>query len=143
MIAEVAAAYESVKAATTIVRGLNSLNTKAEVNQAVIEIQGHLLDTQHTVMQMQDKVQEMKSRIAALERFSPEKFELRDLVNDGHPFSGRKVYVETATGTQFCPGCFTDSKLTPVQFGSAGTVAFQCKSCKTNLGHADDHRFVV
>lgn len=142
MIAEAAAAYESIKAASTIVRGLNSLNTQAEVNQAVIDLQQHLLDTQHTVMQLQDKVQELKAQIADLERFSPEKYELVDLVYNGHRFSGRKVQVEKATGTYYCPGCFAASKLTPVQFSSEGTSAYKCKSCDTNLSYADDHRLI-
>ena len=138
MVAEVAAAYESVKAATTIVRGLNSLNTKAEVNQAVIEIQGHLLDTQHTVMQLQDRLQEMKVRIDALERFSPEKFRLEELVHDGHRYSGRRAYVEIETGIPYCPGCFPNSKLTPVQFTSSGELTSKCPHCSTYLGSADD-----
>lgn len=138
MIAEVATAYESVKAATTIVRGLSSLNTKAEVNQAVIELQGHLLDTQHNVMQLQEKLQEMKARIESLERFSPERFRLEELVHAGHRFSGRRAYVEIETGIPFCPGCFTNNKLTPVQFNSTGKLTSTCKNCGTSLGGADD-----
>ena len=140
MIAEVAAAYESLKAASTIARGMNSLNNQAEVNQAVIDIQRHLLDTQHLVMQLQDTVQELKSQIVELERFGSERFNLIDLVYQGHSYSGRKAYLETASGAFYCPGCFSNGKLTPIQFEPSGTDTHICKGCGTYLGTSDDYR---
>ncbi len=143
MAAEIATAFASIKAAATIARGMNSLNNRTEVNQAVIDIQQHLLDTQQTVALLQDQIEEYKGKIRELESFSPERFVLAPLVHDGHRYSGRQAYQEAATGAFFCPGCFANKTLTPVQFGSDGTWVQGCKTCSTNLGWSDDHRVSV
>jgi len=138
MITEVSAAYEGVKAAITIARGLQNLKTEAEVNQAVIEIQRHLLDTQHTVLQLQETIQSLKTKIAELEQFDTSRFELVDVVYEGHKYSGRKAPRDKTTDDYYCPTCFSQRRLTVIQFSSDGTSAYDCGSCDKSIGWAND-----
>lgn len=139
MIPEALAAYESVKAATTIARGLQSLNTQSEINLAVIDLQQKLLETQQFVLALQEKVQEMKERVTELEKIDSDQFEIADLVTRGHSYTGIKVYRHKETEVLFCPVCFGQKKLIPLQFSSGGQVHEKCGACQTFFGTSDGY----
>lgn len=139
MVNELTAAYKSLKAAKDIAGGIQSLDTETEVNQAVIDLQEQLLETQQLLLSLQDEAQQMRDRIEELEKIDESKFEVAEIEHNGHTFSGRKAYRQKESGTYFCPVCFSDGDLVPLQFSQDGTSIRKCGSCDTRFGHSDDY----
>lgn len=139
MVSEITAAYESLKAATNIARGLKNLETQTEVNQAVIDLQEQLMGTQQLLLSLQEEAQSMRDKLADLQKIDESKFEVVEIEYKGHKYSGRRAYKEKETGAYFCPICFSDGKLVPLQFSSEGTSIRKCGSCTTRFGHSDNY----
>ena len=140
MVPEIAVVWQSLEAAVVMAKGIRSLDNESAVQNAVIDLQQKLLDTQASVMTFNMEFQAMQDRIRQLELIDPEKFELVEPVCDGHKYSGKLVYRELTTGHYFCPVCFGDKKrLVPIQFSSDGKYAQECGSCQNQLRHSDDY----
>lgn len=139
MVSEITAAYESLKAATNIARGLKNLETKTEVNQAVIDLQEQLLETQQLLLSLQEEAQNMRDKLAELQKIDESKFEVTEIEYEGHTYSGRNAYQKKDTGVYFCPVCFSEGRLVPLQFSQEGTSIRRCGSCETKFGESDDY----
>jgi len=134
MIQETIAAVQGIKAATDILRGMKSLDDRTKVNEAIIEVQSHLLGAQGAMFELQDVVQALKTRIKSLEALDPKQFELLEPVIEGRSWNGRRAYRDKGTGTYYCPGCYSQGQLVPVQFWE--NLAKPCGLCGTGLGYA-------
>jgi len=139
MVTEIKAAYDSLKAAKEIAGGLKKLDTNTEVNQAFIDLQQQLLETQQLLLSLQEEAQEMRDKIEELEKIDESRFEVTEIEYKGKKFSGRKAYREKESGTYYCPVCFSDGNLVPLQFSKNGTNIRQCGSCSTRFGDSDDY----
>ena len=138
MIAELSAIVTGTKASIEIASGLIGLKNEADRVQAVLDIQQHLVTAQKTALQLQETIQQLHDRIADLEKFEASNYELVELENNGHRFSGRKAYRELSTRLFFCPTCFAERKLGQIQFNEDGDYANECGICHMPLGSADD-----
>ena len=139
MIAETASVIEGIKAATTVIRGMKSLDDRTSINEAVIELQGYLLDSQSAMFELQDYVEALRTRIRELEAVDESRFELVEPQLNGHKWTGRRAYRDKSTGVFYCPGCFGQHTLTPVQFDQGETAP--CAACGTELGSATGTSF--
>ncbi|HJS12135.1 hypothetical protein [Sphingopyxis sp.] len=68
MIAEAGAAISSIKAAMDIARGVSSLKSEADINQAIIDIQRALLEAQNAALEDKQRLFQLRSELEELQR---------------------------------------------------------------------------
>lgn len=139
MIVEASAAVQGIKAAVQMAKQIKDLQNAAEIGAATVALQDKLRETQEYVFDLQEKVHELQARNAELERLDESKYELTEVEFAGHLFTGRKAYKHVDTEDYYCPVCFGEGKLIPLQSSSSGEYINDCGRCDTSFGHADDY----
>ena len=112
MIAEIQAGMGSAKAALDILKGVQSLQTEAAKNQAVIDIQRHVIETQQGLTVSLKRIDELEAEIVHLKDWSSEKqnYELAD-TGQGSLAYHRKEGLEPPEPPHWiCPQCYEDGK---------------------------------
>ena len=119
MIAEIHAGYTSAKAAVEIVKGIQALKSETAINQAVIDIQRLLLETQTSIMSANDlysaslkRVEGLEAEIARLKDWSIEKQDYV-LADTGQGSLAYKYLEGVESGYPphwICPQCCEDGK---------------------------------
>jgi hypothetical protein len=148
MIAETISAINGIKVAMDIAKGVSSLKTETEINQAVIDIQRALLDAQagafedrHSIARLTDEINDLKNQLLAKADWKKEQ-ERYVLTESEKGTFFYQLKTECADGEvlhRLCATCFvkgTKSILQTTQKARGGEVV-QCQTCDKELKLAD------
>ena len=137
MVAEFAAAFEGLKVASTIAKGIANLKTETEINLAIIDLQQHLVQTQQFVLKAQSSIRNLEDRLAQFETWETEKerYELKEVVLGGFVYATKEPIDSGDPPHWICPQCYQDRKKSILQtvhrMSSGGTTT--CHRCDLRL----------
>ena len=147
MIAETSATIGGIKAAMDMAKGVISLKTATEINQAIIDIQSKLLEAQSSAFDDKERISNLTQRIRELEKALTSK-------DDWAAQKARYVLTESPLGAfsynlkdpidgepfhRLCVKCAEDgfkSVLHTITKHSGGEIV-RCERCQSNLKLAD------
>jgi hypothetical protein len=123
-----------------MVKGINSLKTEAEVNQAVINIQRTLLEAQALALQdrerqsnLMKKIEELESRIKKFDDGDADmkRYELVEFPTGIMAYVLKEGEENSEPSHKLCPKCFGDGKKSILQVVSKrnGGESVRCPSC--------------
>lgn len=136
-----AAAWESLKVATSIGKALVDLKVEGEVrtkvsaiNDALFEAQRRMLEAQDSHAEMAKKVQELEEALKQYERWEQEKKRYQLAKTDAGTllYRLRADCLDGEPEHDLCPVCFQDEVKSILQVGTTGEVA-HCPRCKTSI----------
>jgi hypothetical protein len=119
MIAEITAGYESIKAATNLLKGLNAASTEAQINDVKIGLQRSLLDAQQGLFAAQQadaassaRIRDLERQIAGFNSWESEKdrFELRAIGAGAFAYVMKASEDNSNAGPWYCSNCFENGK---------------------------------
>ncbi len=148
MIAEAGAAISGIKVAMDMAKGIATLKSEAEINQAIIDIQRALLDAQsaalddkQTIARLADELSAVKREMQGFQKWENEKARYVLTKSKMGAFT-YDLRPESANGEVFhrlCVKCFESGSKsflhTTANHGGGEIV--ECKSCKAQLMLAD------
>lgn len=119
MIGELKSAYDSAKMVVDIAQGIQSLKTETAINQAVIDIQRHVLETQRGLTAAEQihaddlkRIDALEQKIMGMENWKAEsqRYELADTGQGSLAYSV-KVGMENGEPAHWiCPNCYQQGK---------------------------------
>ena len=142
-IAEITAALSATNGALKILKGINETAKNIKINEAVIELQGTLIDLNRKILLIQGEYESLtniKSKLEAELRKEKERnndriqYELRMIG------SGNYVYSFTGKGSpphDLCATCFDENQKTILQCVFDGGRSFY------KCGRSDSHSFFL
>ena len=142
MAIDPATLFTSVKAAYDIAKGINSLNTTVERNEAVSKVLEILLSVQSDALLMKEKhsvllseIDSLKKKILEFENWSDteKKYELKEVATQTFLYAYKKSETNPQPSHYICPQCYQDKKTYILQlyYEGEGTTQYQCTNCKT------------
>jgi hypothetical protein len=155
MIAELQAGYAGAKAAIDIAKGINSLTSETERNQAVIDIQRNVLDMQQALMAANEmlsvkdaKIREMETKLQGVDRWAEfaAGYVLRDTGQGAFAYQPTPDTLALTGEPEhwLCPACFENRRksiLSKVMLSAGRVELLACHPCKNELvtfGHRPD-----
>lgn len=140
MIAELQAGYAGTKAALDVAKGIFALKSEVERNQAVIDIQRHVLEAKRALGDAEREYTASLKRIEALEQ---EIARLKDWSSEMARYQARDVYrgaiayvmkpgMENGEEPHYlCANCFIDKRKSFLQLKgtSAMEAKYGCDAC--------------
>ncbi len=144
MIVETTAAFNGIRGALDIAKGINALKTEVERNQAVIDIQRALLDAQSGTLDDKQKMSELSSRIAHLESELAQKQQWEDEKNryaltqsqlGAYTYDLKPELANGEVSHRLCANCYGDDKksILHVTVKHSGGEIVECGKCKSKL----------
>lgn len=150
MIDAIQAGYSSAKAAIEIAKGISALKTETAINQAVIDIQRNVLETQGALSAAQEvhtanlkRIDALEQEIVRLKDWSAEKqrYELKRY----HPGSVARVLKLDMAGAdpihRLCAHCYDRGEkgyLNPTGESVRRCRMHRCSSCKTDVALGEE-----
>lgn len=147
MIAEIQAGYAGTKAALDIAKGVLSLKSETDRNQAVIEIQRHVMEAHRALFAAEQeyavslkRIDALEAEIARMKDWSGEmgRYEARN-VSRGAMVYMLKMGMENGEEPHWlCANCFTDRRKSFLQpkggpGPASGEVKYGCDTCNGYL----------
>lgn len=144
MIAEAGAAWGAIKAAYDIAKGVSSLNSETEKNDAIVEVQRAILEAQSAALadkqligDLADELRTLKSQLATADAWSVEKtrYILTASQLGAYTYDLRPSHADGEAFHRLCCTCFNNGKKAILQ-GKAkhsGGELVECLCCKTEL----------
>jgi hypothetical protein len=154
MIAETISALTGIKVAMDIAKGVSSLKTETEINQAIIDIQRALLDAQagafedrQAIAKLTDEIMDLTKQLAAKADWNKEK-ERYVLTESEKGTFFYQLKVHSANGEvlhKVCATCFEKggkSILQTIRKARGGEVV-QCQTCEKDIKLSDFNEPVI
>lgn len=119
MLETIQIAYNSGKAALDIAKGINALGSEVERNQAVIEIQRHVMDSNASLMEAQQaysaslkRIGELELQIVQLKSWDVEshRYELADTGQGSLAYRLKQGMENDEPSHWICPNCYQQGK---------------------------------
>ena len=144
MLAEISAGYTSLKAAVSIVQGLNATHTQIQINEVKIELQRLMLDAQSALMGAQTTEATASKRISDLEqqvvRFKTwegekERYELKRYYPGSFAFALKPEMANGEPPHRLCANCYQNGEKAILQAKNEyGTIlGHRCPLCKNEI----------
>jgi rubrerythrin len=111
-IAEVKAGYDGAKAALDILKGVQSLQSEAAKNEAVIDVQRHVIEAQQGLSTSLKRIDELEEEVARLTDWTAQKgrYELADTGQGSLAYRLREGLEPPEPQHWICPQCYEDGK---------------------------------
>lgn len=144
MLAEAGAAVGSIKTAIDILKGVRSLKSEADVNQAVIDVQRILLEAQSAAIddksrqiEMLKRISDLEARLAESDEWQAEKrrYRLTEFSTGRFAFVLAQDLAAGEPTHKLCAKCFTERRksiLQTVRKHSGGESVY-CQDCKQEM----------
>ena len=144
MFAEAGAAVGSIKTALDMLKGVRSLKSEADINQAVIEVQRILLDAQSAAVddksrqiELLNRISDLEARLAKAEEWESEKrrYRLTEFSTGRFAFVLVEDLGEGEPHHKLCAKCFTEKRksiLQTVRKHSGGESVY-CQHCTQEM----------
>lgn len=144
MIAEAGAAISGIKVAMEMAKGIAALNSEAEINQALIDIQRTLLEVQSAAFDDKLKISQLVDEKAALEKKLAEvdswveekkRYCLTKSEVGTFTYELRADFAEGEAHHRLCVTCFGNGKKSILQRrgNASGAVSAFCQNCHAEL----------
>jgi hypothetical protein len=141
MIAEAGTALTSLKTAMDMLKGVRALKSEADINEAVIDIQRLLLDTQAAALAdkerqfaLVDRISKLETQLAAKLRWENEKqrYQLTEFSTGRYAFVLKDNLSGGEPAHKLCAKCFTDDRKSILQTANkhSGGESVYCQHCK-------------
>lgn len=138
MIAEIQAGIGGAKAALDILKGVQSLQTETAKNQAVIEVQRHVIEAQHGLSVSLKRIDDLEAEIVRLKDWSAEKqrYELKDTGQGSLAYHLKEGVEPPELQHWICPNCYQNGKKSilkheTLDIGRAETIV--CHPCGLDI----------
>jgi hypothetical protein len=154
MLETIQIAYNSGKAALDIAKGIHSLNSEVERNQAIIDIQRHVMDSNASLMDAQQayatslkRIEELENEIVRLKDWAAqmERYELKSIEPNGFAYSQKPGMENGEPRHWLCTNCYQNSQKSILQMKETiGQFAvYHCNRCSGEMTvyarrHPDD-----
>jgi hypothetical protein len=136
MVAELFAGVGAFKSMLDMAKALKDMNDVALRNAAVIELQGQILSAQEAQASLVERVRSLEREVASFEKWDTEKekYELKNIAFGSLAYVLKPETRGPAPPHWICPNCFTDKKISIIQFKDRGpdTGNF-CPACRTKF----------
>ena len=143
-VTEASAAIGGIKAAIDIAKGIGSLKSEAERNQAVIEIQRSLLDAQNaafddkqTIAALVSKAEKLERQIQTATNWDVEKarYVLTKSELGAYTYDLKPEFSDSETLHRLCVTCFEEGKKSILHTTNkhSGGEQVTCGRCKNQL----------
>ncbi len=143
-ITAIAAAQESIKALSALVKGAasaaidHSMKGKLiDIQSAILETQAKLGDAQSERIDLLQQVGELQSRLRELEntKSALDSYELCSVGEGKFLFKQKQGGSSGVIAHHACPNCHSDGKVSVLQESKTGTrqVRYSCHTCKFDL----------
>lgn len=140
-ITELSAVFSSLTAARDIAKGIVSLNSETEKNQAVIEIQQILLDAQAAALEAQQRQSELQHRIDQLEKIienhdswenDKDRYRLAEFSDGCHAYVLKEGMENSEPQHKLCVKCWSDGVKSILITKTKHSVGekVRCQNCK-------------
>lgn len=119
MLETIQIAYNSGKAALDIAKGIHALGSEVERNQAVIEIQRHVMDSNASLMDAQQaysaslkRIEELEKQILQFRTWDTEcqRYELADTGQGSLAYRVKEGMEQGDPSHWICPNCYQQGK---------------------------------
>lgn len=141
MIAEIQAGVAGTKAALDIAKGIFALKSEVERNQAVIDIQRHVLEAQSALGAAEREYAASLKRIDALEAeivrikdwsAEMERYEARDVFRGAIAYVMKPGMENGEEPHYLCANCFTNKRKSFLQLkgGMGDNTKYGCDACQ-------------
>lgn len=146
----IAGAYQGVKTARDMAKGLADLNTDVAVKTRAHELLDVILDVYDKLFEAQTQRTALTSRIAELEEENrrhkdwvaeKSRYALHQIEGGGYVYRLKPAHQSTEPSHDLCPSCYEDSIKSILQYKGyvSGHKAYTCKRCSTEvLGELPD-----
>lgn len=150
MISETISAVSGIKTALDIAKGVASLKTATEINQAVIDIQRALLEAhagafedRQTIAKLTDQILELQRQLKASADWETEKsrYVLTKSPKGAYTYNLRADLESEVTPHKICSNCFDQcqkSVLQTIASGHGGELV-ECPRCKSRFELSEFH----
>lgn len=144
MIAEANAAISGIKTAFEISKGISSLKSETEINQAIIGIQRVLLEAQQAALEDKQRISELTDRLTqtelagqAVERWNAEKqrYALTESELGAYTYNLRPEQANGEVLHRICATCVEAGRksILHTKAKHSGGEIVVCQHCKTDL----------
>jgi hypothetical protein len=145
MIAEAGAAIGGIKVAMDMAKGIASLKTSTEINQAIIDIQKALLEAQSAAIEdkqqlanLSMQMQELQIELRSKNDWDQEaqRYVLNECETGVFTYELRPEFANGETHHRLCANCFTNKRKSILQ----GKRMATCQSCEKRIQTLKDPR---
>lgn len=146
MVAELTTLLTSLKAASDIVKGLNSMKIDAAVNEKVIELSSIIISLQVETLSLQTKYSQLIQTKSELEKIitqmkewniTKEKYILREIAPDVFAYVHKEEKESAGNKHWLCANCMDNEKKESIyQVSKKGNIpihTYYCPSCKNEI----------
>lgn len=138
---EAGAALGSIKSAMDMLKGIRSLKSETEVNQAIIDIQRILLDAQTAAIEDKQRqlgllarVSELEARVANISKWDEERarYKLTEFSEGRYAYVLKEEASREEPSHKLCTTCFNDGRKSLLQTVNkhSGGESVYCQHCK-------------
>jgi hypothetical protein len=138
MIAEAGAAISSIKVAMDIAKGIAALKSKAEINQAIIDIQRILLEAQSGAIEDKQRIATLAAEVQELQLVlkqqknweeEAKRYVLTESEVGTFTYELRREFADTEVHHRLCVTCFENGKKSVLQCEAFAV----CNNCGTRI----------
>jgi hypothetical protein len=134
MLTEIQAGLGGAKAALDILKGVQALQSETAKNQAVINVQRHVIEAQTGLSVSLKRIDELEAEIVRLEDWSAEKqrYELADTGQGSVAYKLKEGVEPPEPQHWICPQCYQDGKKSILKHESlpiGGADTLVCNRC--------------
>jgi hypothetical protein len=144
MLTEAGAAVGSIKTALDMLKGVRSLKSETDINQAVIEVQRILLEAQSAAVddkarqiELLNRISDLEARLAEGEEWESEKrrYRLTEFSTGRFAFVLADDFAEGEPAHKLCAKCFTERRKSILQTlrKHSGGESVLCQHCKQEM----------
>jgi len=144
MAIDPATLFTSVKTAYDIAKGISSLNTTVERNEAVSKVLEILLSVQSDALLMKEKhslllseIDNLKKEISEFEKWSEieRQYELKEIAAGVYVYSYKKTDKTTEPSHWICAKCYSERKKSILQRKNKSTdgTMYICHTCNSEI----------
>jgi hypothetical protein len=136
MVAEIFAGVSSLKAAFDIAKGLKDIDDATRRNAAVIELQEKILSAQEAQASLVERVRALEAEVTSFEKWEAEKekYEMQSIGWGAFAYVLKPQARGAAPPHWVCPNCFTNKKISIIQFKDRGQDhGHFCPACATKF----------
>jgi hypothetical protein len=154
MISETISAITGIKVAMDIAKGVTSLKTETEINQAVIDIQRALLDAQagafedrQAIAKLADEIMGLRKQLAAKADWKKEqqRYVLTESEKGTFFYQLKTDFADGEVLHKLCATCFEKGGKSILQTirKSRGGEVVQCQTCEKDIKLSDFNEPVI
>lgn len=152
MAIDPATLFTSIKTAYDIAKGINSLNTTVERNEAVSKVLEILLSVQSDALMMKDRhssllseIDDLKKKISEFERWSEieRNHETAEIIPNIRAYIHKGLDGKSRqTANWYCTNCWTDriQSILHLKSKNGYAVIYFCPKCKNEFRHSTNYR---